>query len=75
MRIFLFVAAQENGAKRRAKRQGIKGGKNDRGSNGYGKLLINLSGYAGHQSNGNKYRQQNKRGGDNSAGNLLHRLD
>ena len=61
VRIFLFVAPQENGAKRRAERQSVKGREDNRRSNRNGKLLIYLSGNTGHQPHGN------------ASGDALHR--
>ena len=72
VRIFLFVAPQENGAKRRAERQSVKGREDNRRSNRNGKLLIYLSGNTGHQPHGNKNRKQDESCGNDCAGNLLH---
>ena len=70
-----IVVTQKDGAKSGAQCQGIKGRKDNRGRNGNGKLLINFAGNAGHQADRDKNRQQNKSGGDNGAGNLLHCLN
>ena len=75
MRFGFAVAAKKNGTKRRAEREGIECRKYNGGSKGNGKLLINLAGNTGHKADWDKNGQQHKSGGNNGAGNLLHRLD
>lgn len=60
MRFGFAVAAKKNGTKRRAEREGIECRKDNGGSNGNGKLLINFAGNTGHKADWDKMESSTK---------------
>jgi hypothetical protein len=70
-----LAGLQKQRAERRAQRESVECGEDDRDGDGDGKLLVQLARNAGNKSRGNEDRGENQGNGNDRAGDLLHGFD
>lgn len=69
------IGLEQQCAECRAKRKGVDGRDTYRHSHGQTELCVERTRCATHERNGDKYRHEHQRGGDNRVADALHGID